>query len=101
MIHGPRPGATSVRLDGRVVGAIIVCAALTSAHAFLTGFPFSLAIVPVTLLLTAVAVVIAGPHLSRSDHSARVQQVGEHRVAIACGLILIGIALKTLIAHLV
>ncbi len=101
LIHGSvRPSVTTVRLDARVVGAIITCAALTSAHAFLIGLSMTLAIVPVGVLLAAVTVLIGGSYLQRADLSARVQYIGENRVAVACGLVLIGMALKTLIAHL-
>jgi putative Mn2+ efflux pump MntP len=80
--------------------AVLILAALTSAQAFLVGFHLVLAIVPVLVLLAAVALLLCAPLLTRRGTSPRLQRIGQHRIEIASGLILIGIALKTLIEHL-
>ena len=101
MIHGVvRPGRANPRLDPRLVHAVLILAALTSARAFLVSFPWALAIVPVVVLVSAVAVIAGAPLLTRPGASERLQRIGQHRIEIASGLILIGIALKTLIEHL-
>ncbi|HSB70367.1 MAG TPA: TMEM165/GDT1 family protein [Candidatus Methylomirabilis sp.] len=100
LIHGAvRPGAGGRAVDSRLVYAVLVLAAVTSAHAFLTGFPLALSIVPVAVLLAAVAALVGPPILARRTTSDRLRRIGEHRVEIASGLILIAIALKTLIEH--
>ena len=101
MIHGVvRPGRANARLDPRLVYAVLILAALTSAQAFLVEFPLALAIVPVAVLVAAVAVIASAPVLTRPGASERLRRIGQHRIEIAGGLILIGIALKTLIEHL-
>jgi putative Ca2+/H+ antiporter (TMEM165/GDT1 family) len=101
MIHGVvRPGRANARLDPRLVHAVLILAALTSAQAFLVRFHWALAIVPVVLLVSAVAVIACAPLLTRPGASERLRRIGQHRIEIAGGLILIGIALKTLIEHL-
>jgi putative Mn2+ efflux pump MntP len=52
------------------------------------------------VLLLAVAVLAGGPLLARRPGTGRLQRIGQHRIEIAGGLVLIGIALKTLIEHL-
>ncbi|HSB80049.1 MAG TPA: TMEM165/GDT1 family protein [Candidatus Methylomirabilis sp.] len=100
LIHGAvRPPAGGGAVDSRLVYGSLLLAALTSAHAFLTGFPLALAIVPIAVLLSAVAVLVGPSILARRTASNRLRRIGEHRVEIASGLILIGIALKTLIEH--
>jgi len=101
MIHGAvRPGRADARLDPRLVYAALILAALTSAQAFLAEFPLALAIVPVVVLVSAFAVIVSAPLLTRPGASERLRRIGQHRIEIAGGLILIGIALKTLIEHL-
>ena len=101
LIHGAvRSDRPALSLDARLRSAILLLAALTSVQAFLTGFPLALALVPVTVLLLAVALLLAGPALSRRPAGGRAQRIGRHRIEIAGGLVLIGIALKTLLAHL-
>ena len=101
MIHGAiRPGRADARLSPRLVYGVLVLAALTSAQAFLVEFQFALAIVPVAVLVSAVAVIVSAPVLTRPGTSERLRRIGQHRIEIAGGLILIGIALKTLIEHL-
>jgi putative Ca2+/H+ antiporter (TMEM165/GDT1 family) len=101
LIHGAvRPGWSSVQLDSRLIYAVLVLAALTSAQAFLVEFPLSLAFVPVAVLLMAIAVLIGAPILAHCGASGRLQRISQHRIEIASGLILIGIALKILIEHL-
>ena len=56
--------------------------------------------VPVVILTAAVAVLVCAPLLTHGGHGPRLQRIGQHRIEIASGLILIGIALKTLIDHL-
>jgi putative Ca2+/H+ antiporter (TMEM165/GDT1 family)/putative Mn2+ efflux pump MntP len=101
LIHGAvRADHPALRLDARLCSAILLLAALTSAQAFLTGFPLSLALAPVAVLLLAVALLLAGPALARGPEAGRTRRIGRHRIEIAGGLVLIGIALKTLLAHL-
>jgi len=101
MIHGVvRPGHADARLDPRLVYAVLIIAALTSAQAFLVRFQWALAIVPVVVLFSAVAVIVCAPLLTRTGASERLRRIGQHRIEIAGGLILIGIALKVLIEHL-
>lgn len=101
LIHGVvRPNRPAVRLDSPLIYAVLILAALTSAQAFLTEFHLALAIVPVLVLLAAVALLVCAPLLTRRGTSPRLQRIGQHRIEIASGLILIGIALKTLIEHL-
>ncbi len=101
MIHGVvRPSRPAVRLDPRLIYAILVLAALTSAQAFLVEFDLFLAVVPVLVLLVAVAVITCAPLLARRGANEQLRRIGRHRIEIAGGLILIGIALKTLIEHL-
>jgi len=101
MIHGAvRPGRADARLDPRLIYAVLILAALTSAQAFLAEFPLALAIVPVVVLVSAFAVIVSAPLLTRPGASERLRRIGQHRIEIAGGLILIGIALKILIEHL-
>jgi putative Ca2+/H+ antiporter (TMEM165/GDT1 family)/putative Mn2+ efflux pump MntP len=101
MIHAAvRPGRADARLDPRLIYAVLILAALTSAQAFLAEFPLALAIVPVVVLVSAFAVIVSAPLLTRPGASERLRRIGQHRIEIAGGLILIGIALKTLIEHL-
>ncbi len=101
LIHGAvRPGQSSPRLDPRLIYAILILAALTSAQAFLLEFHLSLAIVPVAVLLSAVALLVCAPILVHQGSSERLRRIGRHRIEIASGLVLIGIALKVLIEHL-
>ena len=101
LIHGVvRPDRSALRLDARLVYAVLILAALTSAQAFLVEFHLALAIVPVLVLLAALALLLGGPFLTRRADSPRLQRIGQHRIEIASGLVLIGIALKTLIEHM-
>jgi putative Mn2+ efflux pump MntP len=101
LIHGAvRPSGPPRRPNARAIYAVLVFAALTSSRAFLVVYDLSLAIVPVVILLAAVAVIVCGPRLARPGVDERLQRIGKHRVEVAGGLILIGIALKTLIEHL-
>jgi putative Ca2+/H+ antiporter (TMEM165/GDT1 family)/putative Mn2+ efflux pump MntP len=101
LIHGVvRPNRPAIRLDSRLICAVLILVALTSARAFLAEFHLALALVPVVVLAAAVAVLVCAPLLTRGGHGPRLQRIGQHRIEIASGLILIGIALKTLIDHL-
>ena len=101
MIHGAvRPGWADARPNPRLVYGVLILAALTSAQAFLVEFPLALAIVPVVVLVSAFAVIVSAPLLTRPGASERLRRIGQHRIEIAGGLILIGIALKVLIEHL-
>jgi putative Mn2+ efflux pump MntP len=101
LIHGVvRPNRPAMQLDSRLIYAVLILAALTSAQAFVVAFHLALAIVPVLVLLTAVAVLLCAPLLTRRGNSPRLQRIGQHRIEIASGLILIAIALKALIEHL-
>jgi Ca2+/H+ antiporter, TMEM165/GDT1 family len=101
MIHGAvRPGWADARPNPRLVYGVLILAALTSAQAFLAEFPLALAIVPVVVLVSAFAVIVSAPLLTRPGASERLRRIGQHRIEIAGGLILIGIALKVLIEHL-
>jgi putative Ca2+/H+ antiporter (TMEM165/GDT1 family) len=99
LIHGTvRPGRPAIRLDRRLFAVVLGLAAITSARAFLLAFPLALAIVPVALLLAAVGVLLAGAALAGTA-APRLHRIAEHRVEISAGLLLIGMALKTLIEH--
>jgi putative Ca2+/H+ antiporter (TMEM165/GDT1 family)/putative Mn2+ efflux pump MntP len=101
VIHGSvRPRRPSMQLDPRLIYTVLILAAATSAQAFLVVFPLALAIVPVAVLLAAVAVLAGAPALAHRFPSERLRRIGQHRVEIATGLVLIGIALKVLIEHL-
>jgi putative Mn2+ efflux pump MntP len=95
-----RPDRVDARLDPRLIYAVLILAALTSAQAFLAEFHFALAIVPVVVLVSAFAVTVSAPLLTRPGASERLRRIGQHRIEIAGGLILIGIAMKVLIEHL-
>jgi putative Mn2+ efflux pump MntP len=101
LIHGAvRLGGHPRRPNARLIYAVLILAALTSTRAFLVEYDLALAIVPVVVLLAAVALIAFAPLLTRPGAHERLQRIGQHRVEIASGLILIGIALKTLIEHL-
>jgi putative Ca2+/H+ antiporter (TMEM165/GDT1 family) len=101
LIHGAvRPGQVPLRITPPLIYSILILAALTSTQAFLAGFPLSLAIVPISVLLSAVALLVCTPFLARHTTSDRLLRIGRHRIEIASGLVLIGIALKVLIEHL-
>lgn len=101
LIHGVvRPNRPAVRLNARLVCAVLVLVAVTSAQAFLVEFHLALALVPVLVLLAAVAVLACAPLLAHCGGNPRLQRIGQHRIEVASGLILIAIALKTLIDHL-
>ena len=101
IIHGAvrraRPG---VRLDPRLAYATLVLAALTCVQAFLAEYRLALAIAPVTVFLAAGAVLACAPMCARHETSERLRRIGQHRIEIASGLMLIGIALKVVIDHL-
>lgn len=102
LIHGVvRLNRPAWRPDAWMVYTVLVLAALTSVRAFLVAVPLSLAIVPVLVLLAAVALLFCAPLLATRRSGPRLQRIGQHRIEIASGLILIGIALKTLIEHMV
>ena len=104
MIHGiVRPRQTDrpfLQLDPRLIYAVLILAALTSAHAFRVEFRLSLAFVPAAVLLLGVAALLAAPILGRPRASKRLRRLGQHRLQIAGSLVPIGIALKTLTEHL-
>ncbi len=101
LIHSVvRPHRPAMRVDPRLLCAVLSLAALTSAQAYLAELHLALAIVPALVLLAAVAVLLGAPFLTRRQNGPRLQRIGQHRIEIASGLILIGIALKTLIDHL-
>ena len=101
LIHGAvRPGQMPLRITSPLIYSILILAALTSTQAFLAGFPLSLAIVPISVLLSAVALLVCTPFLAHHTTSDRLLRIGRHRIEIASGLVLIGIALKVLIEHL-
>jgi putative Mn2+ efflux pump MntP len=101
LIHGAvRPGRPAARVNARLLSLILPLAAITSAQAYLAAFPLALAIVPVAVLLAGVAVLIGAPLLVRGTASEPLQRIGQHRLVIAAGLILIGIALQVVHTHL-
>lgn len=101
LIHGVvRPGGPRRRPDARLIYAVLLLAALTSAQAFLVEFRLALSVVPVVVLLSAVGVILFAPALARHPTSERLRTISRHRIEIAGGLVLIGIALKTLLEHL-
>ncbi len=101
MIHGGvRSGGHALHINSRMIYAVLLLAAATSAQAFLARFPLALALVPATILLSAIALLICAPILARRRASERLQRISQFRVEIAGGLILIGIALKVFLEHL-
>ncbi len=101
LIHGAvRPGQPTPRVNARLLSLILLLAALTCTQAYLAAFPLALAIVPVTVLLGAVAVLLGAPALARRHAGERLQRIGQHRLAISSGLVLIGIALQVVLEHL-
>jgi hypothetical protein len=89
-----------VGLDSWLIYAVLILAAFTSAQTFLPEFHLVLAIVPVLVLLMAVALLLCAPLLTRRGTNPRLQRIGWHRIEIASGLILTRLALKTVIEHL-
>ncbi len=80
---------------------ILVLAGFTTIHAILTGFPLALAVVPASLLLAAFLMLMVAPIMARHTSSVRLRRVSRGRVAIAGGLLLVGIAVQILIEHLI
>jgi putative Ca2+/H+ antiporter (TMEM165/GDT1 family) len=101
IIHGAvRPTRPGVSLDPRLAYATLVIAALTCVQALVAEYRFALAIVPVTIFLAAAGILACAPMLARHETSDLLRRIGQHRIEIASGLLLMGIALKTLIDHL-
>jgi Ca2+/H+ antiporter, TMEM165/GDT1 family len=102
MIHeAVRPQATPHAPAAATVGLILLLTGLTGVHVVAAGIPWTLVLVPGSLLLAAVLVLLAAPGLARRSVSDRVRRLAEARVAIASGLLLVGIAVQILIDHLV
>jgi len=101
LIHGAvRPRATPHALAAGTVGLILVLTGLTGVHVVVASIPWTLVLVPGSLLLAAILVLLAGPDLARRTASDRVQRLAGARVAVASGLLLVGIAVQILIEHL-
>jgi putative Ca2+/H+ antiporter (TMEM165/GDT1 family)/putative Mn2+ efflux pump MntP len=102
LIHGAvRPQATPHALAAGTVGLILLLTGLTGVHVVAAGIPWTLVLVPGSLLLAAVLALLAAPILARRTTSDRVRRLADARVAIASGLLLVGIAVQILIDHLV
>jgi putative Ca2+/H+ antiporter (TMEM165/GDT1 family) len=100
MIHDAVRNDRASPLDSRRVYGVLILAAATSAQALLVEFHLRLAIVPGLLFLTAIAVILLGPALASRRAGDRITRIAQNRVEVASGLLLFGIALKTLIEHL-
>jgi putative Mn2+ efflux pump MntP len=83
------------------VGLILLLTALTSAHVVAANIAWTLVLVPGSLLLAAGLLLLAAPVVARCTVSDRVRRLAGGRVAIASGLLLVGIAAQILIEHLV
>jgi putative Mn2+ efflux pump MntP len=59
-----------------------------------------LAVSSAVLFVLVAAALLTAPILGRPGASKQLRRLGQHRLQIAGGLVLIGIALKTLIEHL-
>jgi putative Ca2+/H+ antiporter (TMEM165/GDT1 family)/putative Mn2+ efflux pump MntP len=102
LIHGAvRPRATPHGLAAGTVGLILLLAGLTGVHVVMAGIPWTLVLVPASLLLAAILILLAAPVLARRTTSDRMRQLAGARVAVASGLLLVGIAVQILIEHLV
>jgi Ca2+/H+ antiporter, TMEM165/GDT1 family len=102
LIHGAvRPAAKAPGPTAGTVGLILLLTGLTGAHVVAAGIPWTLVLVPASLLLGALLVLLAAPALARRSESAPVRRLAVARVAIASGLLLMGIAVQILIEHLV
>ena len=102
LIHGAvRPRATPHAVTAGTVGLILLLTGLTGIHVVAAGIPWTLVLVPGSLLLAAVLILLAAPVLARRTASDRVQRLAGSRVAIASGVLLVGIAVQILVEHLV
>jgi putative Ca2+/H+ antiporter (TMEM165/GDT1 family) len=102
MIHGVmRSRRVPFHLSpGLVVGALVVAVA-AGGEAVYRGFPLTLALVPLSLLLLAAVTAIGSPILSRRRGNAgTLHLLARHRAAIASGLILMGAATTVVLGHL-
>jgi putative Mn2+ efflux pump MntP len=102
MIHGVmRSRRVPFHLSpGLVTGAFVVAVAAGGEAAY-RGFPPSLALVPLSLLLVAAAIALGSPILSRRRGSAgAIHLLAQHRMAIASGLILMAAAVTVVLGHL-
>jgi putative Mn2+ efflux pump MntP len=101
LIHGAvRPRRTPDTPGVATIGLILLLTALTGAHVVAASIPWTLILVPGSLLLAAVLLLLAAPVLAKRTVSNRVRRLAEARVAIASGLLLVGIAVQILIEHL-
>ena len=102
LIHGAvRPRMTPDTPAAGTVGLILLLTALTSAHVVAANIAWTLVLVPGSLLLAAGLLLLAAPVVARCTVSDRVRRLAGGRVAIASGLLLVGIAAQILIEHLV
>ncbi len=101
LIHGAvRPAPKAVVPTAGTVGLILLLTGLTGAHVVAAGIPWTLVLVPGSILLGAVLILLAAPVLARRSVGDRVRRLAGARVAIASGLLLVGIAVQILIEHL-
>jgi putative Ca2+/H+ antiporter (TMEM165/GDT1 family)/putative Mn2+ efflux pump MntP len=98
-IHGAVRRARGA-FETSVRSAIVVLAAWAAVQALRSGLPWSLAAVPLLLLLLAASVQLCPAALLGRAASARVRRVWERRGDLASGLTLFAIAALILLRHL-
>jgi Ca2+/H+ antiporter, TMEM165/GDT1 family len=101
LIHEAVRLRTSPRSVGRATaGLIFVLAGLTFVDVLVPGVPLPVVIAPVSILFSAVLVLLAAPILARRTSGRLVRRFAQARVTIASGLLLLAIATHILIEHL-
>jgi Ca2+/H+ antiporter, TMEM165/GDT1 family len=95
-----RVDAIALGADSLTISAVLTLSLATSIQALLVGLRASLAVVPIAILVIAVGVLAIPSSLAATSASGRVRRICQSRIEIASGLVLIGIAAKTLIEHL-
>lgn len=98
--RGVRPRVPPDTPAAGTVGLMLLLAGLTGAHVVAAGIPWTLVLVPGSLLLAAVLVLLAAPVVAQRPGSDRVRRLARARVGVACGLLLVGTAVQILIEHL-
>lgn len=93
--HGP------YRQSVALIAGVLAVAAAAAGEAAYQGFPPSLAVVPVSLLVLAAAIALGSLVLARRGGGVGGPHLlAQHRVAIASGLTLIGAAVTVVLRHL-
>lgn len=99
-IHGASRADATTLPDSRMIPAVLALSLVTSIQALVVGFRASLAGVPIAILVSAVGLLACPPSVAATFSTRRFRRIGQNRIEIASGLVLIGIATKTLIEHL-